>query len=85
MDKNKLNGRRGAFGEEWYHCKKGVKKASLRRHHEQTAQGGELICMSHIQIICYIVSLGHPNHESHDGFSLRLALAQNLLAYLVKH
>ena len=49
MDKNKLSGRRGAFGEKWYHCKKGVKKASLRRHHEQTAEGGELICTSYIK------------------------------------
>lgn len=69
------------LGKSGYHCKKGVKKASLRRHHEQTAEGGELICMSHTQRIYYIVSLGHPNHESHDGFSLRLALVQNLLAY----
>lgn len=69
------------LGKSGYHCKKGVKKTSLWRHREQTAEGGELICMSHTQIIYYIVSLGHPNHESHDGFSLRLALVQNLLAY----
>ena len=69
------------LGKSGYHCKKGVKETSLWRHREQTAEGGELICMSHTQIIYYIVSLGHPNHESHDGFSLRLALVQNLLAY----